>query len=79
MKNRIVYKRIRELREDNDYTQAEIGKLLGVLQRGYAHYESDDYDMTGELLIILSKHYNTSVDYLLGITNEMTSYPKVKK
>lgn len=80
MKNRIIYKRIRELREDNDYTQAEIGKLLGISQRGYAHYESGDYDMTGEILIILSKHYNTSVDYLLGITNEITPYPKnIKK
>lgn len=80
MNNRITYKRIRELREDNDYTQSQIGKLLGMSQKGYAHYESGDYDMTGEILIALSKYYNTSVDYLLGITNEMKPYPKnIKK
>lgn len=79
MKDRIVYERIRWLREDNDYTQKQIGELLGISQRGYAHYESGDYDLTGEILIALAKHYNTSVDYLLGITNETKPYPRIKK
>lgn len=79
MKERRIYEKIRQLREDNDYTQTQIGKILGLSQRGYAHYENGDYDMTGEILIILAKHYNTSVDYLLGITKEIAPYPRIQK
>lgn len=79
MKSQIIYKKIRELREDNDFTQTQIGKILGISQRGYAHYENGDYDMTGEMLIVLAQYYNTSVDYLLGITNETKPYPRIKK
>ena len=79
MKNKIIYDNIRALREDNDYTQRQIGELLGMSQRGYSHYENGDYDMTGEILINLAKYYNTSVDYLLGITNEVNPYPRLKK
>lgn len=79
MKEPIIYNKIRELREDNDYTQKQIGEILGISQRGYAHYENGDYDMTGEILISLANYYNTSVDYLLGITNEKKPYPRIKK
>lgn len=79
MGERKVYKNIRALREDNDYTQKEIGNLLHISQRGYAHYENGDYDVTGEILISLAQYYNTSVDYLLGITNEIKPYPRTKK
>ncbi len=78
MKNLIVYKNIKDLREDHDNTQKQIGEILGLSQRGYAHYENGDYDITGEMLIILAKYYNTSVDYLLGITNETKPYPRIK-
>ena len=70
MKEKKYYKRLRELREDNDYTQETIGKLLGISQRGYAHYENGDYDIMGEFLIKLSNFYNTStfglIRYLLS-------------
>lgn len=79
MKELRIYNRIRELREDNDYTQKQIGDILGISQRGYSHYEKGDYDVTGEILIRLAKYYNTSVDYLLGITNETKPYPRIKK
>lgn len=79
MKESKIYKNIKDLREDNDITQRQIGDILGLSQRGYAHYESGDYDMTGEILITLAKYYNTSVDYLLGLTNETKPYPRIKK
>ena len=67
MKEKIVYNRIKELREDNDYTQKYLGELLGISQRGYAHYENGDYDIPASLLIKLAKIYNKSTDYILGI------------
>lgn len=70
MKERKIYNRIKELREDNDYTQKELGEILGISQRGYAHYENGDYDITGEILIKLAKIYKTSSDYILGISNK---------
>lgn len=76
MKEKRYYKRLKELREDNDYTQEQIGKLLGISQRGYAHYENGDYDITGEFLIKLASHYNTSTDYILELTDKISSYTK---
>lgn len=72
MKEKRYYKRLKELREDNDYTQEQIGKLLGISQRGYAHYENGDYDITGEFLIKLAAHYNTSTDYILELTDDIS-------
>ena len=72
MKEKRYYKRLKELREDNDYTQEQIGKLLGISQRGYAHYENGDYDITGEFLIKLASHYNTSTDYILELTDNIS-------
>ena len=48
MKEKKYYRKLRELREDNDYTQEDIGEILGISQRGYAHYENGDYDIMGE-------------------------------
>ena len=78
MKEKKFYRRLRELREDNDYTQEEIGKLLGISQRGYAHYENGDYDIMGEFLIKLSLFYHTSTDYILELADEPTPYNKQK-
>jgi transcriptional regulator with XRE-family HTH domain len=70
MKEKKIYKRLKELREDNDYTQKEIGNLLGISQRGYAHYENGDYDISGEFLIKLALFYKVSTDYILELTND---------
>lgn len=61
--------RIRDLREDNDLTQAEIAKVINTSQQQYSKIENGKSDISGEKLIILSKFYNVSVDYILGITN----------
>lgn len=68
--------RIRDLREDNDMNQSEMAKLLGVSQQTYSRYESHTTEIPLESLIWLAEYYNTSVDYLLGITNRKEPYPK---
>ena len=70
MKDKIYYRRLRELREDHDYTQTYVANFLGLSQRGYSHYEVGHYDLTGDLIIKLSKLYNVSSDYILGLKNE---------
>lgn len=67
--------RLRDLREDNDMSQAEMAKLLGVSQQTYSRYESHTTEIPLELLIRLAEYYHTSTDYLLGITNCDKPYP----
>ncbi len=62
-----MYKRIRDLREDHDYSQAELAKILNVSQSTYSRYESGFLDIPSEILIALSKLYSVSVDYILGL------------
>lgn len=64
------YKRLRDLREDNDYTQKEIADILFTTQPQYYRYEKGIRDLPCELLVILAKLYNTSTDYILGLKNE---------
>ena len=64
-----MYKRIYELRTDNDLKQREIAEVLNCSQRVYSNYERGDLDIPTEILIKLSKYYNVSVDYILEITN----------
>ena len=71
-----MYERIRNLREDNDYKQDEIAKLLNCTQACYSNYENGKRDVPAEVLSTLADFYNVSVDYLMGRTNEKQPYPK---
>lgn len=73
-----MYKRIRDLREDKELTQKQIGKLLNMSQTGYNQYEIGKNDIPTKILIELAKFYNTSVDYLLELTDEIKPYPRKK-
>ena len=73
-----MYTRIRNLREDKDLTQKQIGKLLNMSQTGYNQYEIGKNDIPTIVLIKLSKFYNTSIDYILGLTDEIKPYPRIK-
>ena len=66
-----MYKRIRSLREDRDYTQKQIAQMLGMSQTGYSKYETGENDIPTAVLIRLADFYNTSVDYLLGRTDRL--------
>lgn len=73
-----MYDRIKNLREDNDYTQKQIAEILNCTQTGYGKYELGQRDIPTHILIKLAIHYGTSIDYLLGITDEKTPYPRSK-
>lgn len=64
------YKRIKNTREDKDYTQKEIATILKTSQSYYAQYENGHRKLPIEHLITLCKFYNLSADYLLGIIDE---------
>lgn len=72
------YKRIRDLREDKDWTQQKIADMLFINRRTYAAYENGINSMTPETLIKLAKIHNVSVDYLLELTDEKEPYPLKK-
>lgn len=71
-----MHLRIRDLREDNDLSQAEMAKLLQCSQQTYSRYESHITEIPLESLIFLAEYYDTSVDYLLGITKQKKPYPR---
>ena len=71
----MVYKRIRDLREDKDLTQKEMAKALNCSQQVYSNYELGQRDIPTDVLIKLSNFYKVSVDYILGLTEN----PKMNK
>ncbi len=72
----MIYYNIRELREDNDWTQEFVANYLNINRRTYSAYETGDITMSPETLIQLSELHHTSVDYLLGLTRVRTPYPR---
>jgi len=61
--------RIRDLREDNDITQKEIADYLHIKQNTYSQYENGKRQLPIDMLIALARFYNTSTDYILGLTD----------
>jgi len=75
MRNEILkYQRLRDLREDRDLSQEEIARYLNIRQNTYSRYETSDRAIPLELMDILATFYNTSVDYLMGRTDEPKPY-----
>ena len=64
------------LREDRDLSQHAVAELLHIRQNTYSQYETGRRQIPIALLIQLSEFYETSVDYLLGLTNETKPYPR---
>lgn len=69
-----MYQRIRDLREDRDLNQTQVAKMLGMSQTGYSKYETGENDVPSSILIKLARFYNTSVDYILGETDQRKRY-----
>ena len=63
--------RMRNLREDKDLTQTEVGEILNKSQQGYSHIESGRAELKIEDLAKLCKFYNVSADYIIGLTDEI--------
>ncbi len=65
----MVYRRIRDLREDRDITQREMAQILHCSQQVYSNYELGQRDIPTEMLIRLAQFHKVSVDYILGISD----------
>ena len=65
----MIYKRIRDLREDRDMTQKQMGEILSCSQRVYSNYERGELDIPTEILIKLADFHAVSVDYILNRTD----------
>lgn len=71
-------KRLKDLREDHDLSQEKLAKILKITRPQYSLYETGKRDIPIDLLQILSKLYNTSIDYLVGDTDIFDRYPESK-
>lgn len=67
-------KRLRDIREDRDLTQAQIGELLNKSQQGYNHIEAGRAELKIDDLVKLCKFYGLSADYIIGLTDKKKSY-----
>ena len=72
----IKYNRLKDLREDHDYTQQQVAAAIGITQRKYSYIETGMQQLTAEVLVPLARFYGVSVDYLLGETDEPRRYPE---
>ena len=68
--------RLRDLREDADLNQTQVAKYLGMSQTGYSKYETGENDIPIQVLIQLARFYDTSVDYILGLSDIRSPYPR---
>ncbi len=73
------YARLKNLREDNDLTQMQLAARLQCSQRIYSDYERGKVGIPTEVLIRLALLYNTSIDYLLDLTDEKNPYARKKR
>ena len=74
-----MFRRIRDLREDRDLLQKDLARYLQCTQVSYSHYELGKRDLPTDVLIKLARFYGTSTDYLLGLTDVPTPYPRAEK
>ena len=68
--------RLKDLREDHDYTQQQIAQEIGITQRKYSYIETGIQQLTAEVLVPLARFYDVSVDYRFGETDCPKRYPK---
>lgn len=77
MRNEILpYERIRSLRTDRGLSQRQVAEMLGVKQNTYSQYEIGVLNYPIDVLIKLARFYNTSIDYLLDLTDDPAPYPR---
>ena len=72
----LKYNRIRDIRIDNDYSQTFVAKQLKIAQNTLSQYELGERNIPNEILVQLATLYKTSADYLLGLTDDPTPYPR---
>lgn len=68
--------RLKDLREDSDISQIQMAEFLHVKQNTYSQYENGKRQIPIEMLVKIAIFYNVSVDYILGLTDVKTPYPR---
>ena len=71
--------RLKDLREDRDLCQKDVAEELNITQTNYSKYELEKINIPIETLRKLAIFFNTSIDYILGMTNEIKPYPRLNK
>ena len=74
-----MYPRIRDLREDRDKTQQDMAVIMKIGQTTYSRYETGELDIPSQTLIKLALYHETSIDYLVGLTDKKDAYERVKE
>ena len=69
-----MYSRLKDLRQDRDLTQKQIAAVIGMSQTGYSKYETGENDIPAAILVKLALYYETSIDYILGLTDNPIKY-----
>jgi len=75
----VRFKRIKDLREDHDKFQKDIAQLLGISQQYYSEYEKGNRTIPINHLITLAKYYNTSIDYIVGLSDKIDENTNLKQ
>jgi len=71
--------RLKDIREDNDITQKTLSEYLNIRQNTYSQYETGQRQIPIDTLIKLALYFNTSTDYILGLTDTSVNYPRNEK
>lgn len=71
-------RRLKDTREDKDLLQKQVAIILKITRQQYGLYESGERKIPVDKLVELAEFYNTSTDYLLGLTDETKPYPRIK-
>ena len=75
----MTFHRIKDLRDDHDWTQQNVADRLFISRRAYGAYETGERAIPVGIVIELAKIYNVSIDYILGLTDERKPYPRAKR
>lgn len=70
--------KIRDLREDNDFTQQQVAEYLKCDRSLYSKYEREERDVPLDIIVRLALFYHTSVDYIVGLTDDKKPYKRTK-
>ena len=68
--------RLKDLREDHELLQKEVAEIISISQTGYSKYEVETNDIPTDVLIELAMYYDTSIDYILYLTDKREAYPR---
>lgn len=71
--------RLKDIREDNDITQKTLSEYLNIRQNTYSQYETGQRQIPIDTLIRLAVYFDTSTDYILGLTDTPVNYPRSDK